>query len=67
MSMRCEVLGCASEAGAPSMHRLVDDGTTVAISLCPDHRKHVDEGELAVDRRTAQGRFELVLGTPLIT
>jgi hypothetical protein len=66
MSMRCEILGCPSEAGAPSMHRLEDDLTRVAVSLCSDHKKHLDAGEIRINRRTAQGRFELLPGPTLV-
>jgi hypothetical protein len=65
MSMHCEVLGCAADAGPPSMQRIEDDWTKVAVSLCADHRKRVDAGEFRIDRRTAQGRFELIPGSVL--
>jgi hypothetical protein len=60
--MRCEVIGCASEAAAHLMVRQQDDYTTVGISLCLDHKRGIDSGALLVDRRTAQGRFELMQG-----
>lgn len=60
MSMRCEVIGCASEASGHLMVRQQDDWTTVAISLCPDHKHGIHSGALLVDRRTATGRFELI-------
>lgn len=49
------------------MHRLEDDWTTVAVSLCADHKKHLADGELRIDRRTAQGRFEVIPGPALIS
>jgi hypothetical protein len=42
------------------MVRQQDDWTTVAISLCPDHKHGIHSGALLVDRRTATGRFELI-------
>jgi len=60
MPMRCEVTGCSLDAVAHSMVRQQDDWTTVGISLCPDHKRGIDSGTLLVDRRTAQGRFELI-------
>jgi hypothetical protein len=60
MSMHCEVMGCAQEAEAPSIQRLEDDWTKVAVSLCLDHKKRVDAGVLRINRRTAQGRLEMI-------
>jgi hypothetical protein len=62
MSMRCEVNGCASEAGPPTIVRQEDDWTRVAVSMCVEHKKGVESGALRVNRRTAQGRFELIPG-----
>jgi hypothetical protein len=62
MSMRCEVWGCVAEAGPPVRVRQEDDWTTVSVSMCADHRKGIDSGALRVNRRTAQGCFELIPG-----
>jgi hypothetical protein len=47
------------------MQRIEDDWTKVAVSLCAEHRKRIDAGEIRIDRRTAQGRFELIPGPAL--
>jgi hypothetical protein len=62
MSMRCEVWGCVDEAGPPVRVRQEDDWTTVSVSLCTEHKTGVDSGALRVNRRTAQGCFELIPG-----
>ena len=62
MSMRCEVWGCVAAAGPPARVRQEDDWTTVSVSFCADHRKGVDSGAQRVNRRTAQGCFELIPG-----
>jgi len=62
MSMRCEVCGCASEADAPTIVRQEDDWTNVAVSMCNEHKKSVDAGALRINRRTAQGCFEVIPG-----
>jgi hypothetical protein len=62
MSMRCEAWGCVAEAGAPLRVRQEDDWTMVSVSLCAEHKTGVDSGALRVNRRTAQGCFELIPG-----
>ena len=62
MSMRCEVNGCGNDAGPPTMVRQEDDWTTVGVSMCAQHKQGVDTGALRVNRRTAQGRFEVIPG-----
>jgi hypothetical protein len=65
MSMRCEVWGCNGEAGAPARVRQEDDWTTVSVSFCAEHRKSIDSGAQRVNRRMAQGCFELIPGPGL--